>query len=73
MTALAVIVLVIWAIGIAVFALTVPAVRREDPLVDAAFFTSPAPACLITAVLAVGWPGALIAAGLIHLSDRRSR
>ncbi|MBP8536114.1 hypothetical protein [Streptomyces sp. MK37H] len=73
MTALAVIILAIWAIGIAVFALTLPAISREHPFVDAAFVTNPTRACLLTAVVAVGWPGALIAAGLIHLSDRRSR
>jgi uncharacterized membrane protein YwaF len=73
-TVIAVIVLAIWAVGIVVFAVALPAVgRAEHPFVDAAFVTDPVRACLVTAVLAVGWPGALIAAGLLHLTDRSSR
>lgn len=73
MTALAVIVLVVWAIGIIAFAASVPTVRREQPFVDAAFVTDPARACLLMALASVFWPAVLMAAALARLVNGGGR
>lgn len=73
MTVLIVVVLIVWLIGIAGFTAAAVQIHRSDPLLGAAFATNPVYASLVLAVVAVGWPGAVIAAALNRLMERGAR
>lgn len=71
MTALAVTVLIVWALGIVIATACLPLYLRQNPMAALPFDLNPVAACLVTAVAIAFWPGAFAAAGLNHLADRR--
>ncbi len=73
MTVIAIIVLTIWAAGIAATAAGIVMFGREHPALDAALFVDPVRVCLALALVTVFWPAALIAAGLQQLTGRGDR
>lgn len=73
MTALAVIVLAVWVVGIVIIAAGFAAFGRDDPAVDMAFTVDPVRAAVAVSLLTVFWPSAVIAAGLSWLTNRGRR
>lgn len=73
MTAIAITVLAVWAVGIVINIAVFPHLLRSNPMARLAFDLNPAATCLLTAIAVAFWPGALTAAGLNHLANRRNR
>ncbi|MBA0053492.1 hypothetical protein E0L36_22210 [Streptomyces sp. AJS327] len=73
MNALAVIVLVVWAVGIPLGAAATVVQARQDPWLSMAFHIRPVAVGLYCALLVVWWPATVLAALLLHVSGQGAR
>lgn len=73
MTAVAVVVLALWALGIVALAAAVPKLVASEPMARLVFDLRPELTALVLAVLVVLWPGALGAALLIRAVEHGRR
>ncbi|WP_019548524.1 hypothetical protein [Streptomyces sulphureus] len=73
MNTVAVIIFVVWAVGIPLVTAGIVHLAREEPWLGTAFDANPVGTCLFSAILAVMWPASAAASLLSRLSDRGRR
>ncbi|NGO67841.1 hypothetical protein [Streptomyces boncukensis] len=73
MNTLAVVVLIVWAVGIPLGAAVTVVQARQEPLLRIAFQVRPVAACLYCAVLVVWWPASILPALLLRVSGQGVR